>query len=147
MATHSRILAWKTPQTEERCSRLQPMRLQRVRHNLGTKQRQQLVRKHQPYTCKERVVVTFPMWLSYYLHCPLGALGWISEMVLRQWTNYICWSKLFYYWFIVTAAKGNNPLGNSPLGNNTDFSRNKHGIHRKPGMRHRNRNQVLLRKQ
>ena len=62
----------------------------RVRHNLVTKeQQQQLVRKCQPYTCKEQVVVTFPMWLSYYLHCPLGALGWISEMVLRQWTNYL----------------------------------------------------------
>ena len=35
MATHSSILAWKIPQTEE------TMMLQRVEHNLVTKQQQQ----------------------------------------------------------------------------------------------------------
>ena len=38
MATHSSILAWKIPWTEDP-GRLQSMRLQRVGHNLGTKQR------------------------------------------------------------------------------------------------------------
>ena len=36
MATHSSILAWEVPQTEEP-NGLQSMGLQRVRHNLGTK--------------------------------------------------------------------------------------------------------------
>ena len=37
MATHSSILAWRIPRTEEP-GRLQSMRLQRVRYNLATKQ-------------------------------------------------------------------------------------------------------------
>ena len=36
MATHSSVLAWKMPWTEEP-GRLQSMGSQRVRHNLGTK--------------------------------------------------------------------------------------------------------------
>ena len=40
IATHSSILAWKVPWTEEP-GRLQPMALQRVRHNLAIKQQQQ----------------------------------------------------------------------------------------------------------
>ena len=39
MATHSSILAWKIPQTEEPDG-LQSMGLQRVRHDLVTKQQQ-----------------------------------------------------------------------------------------------------------
>ena len=41
MATHSRSLAWKIPQTEESI-RLQSMGSQRVRHNLATKQQQRM---------------------------------------------------------------------------------------------------------
>ena len=40
MATHSSVLAWEIPWTEEP-GRLQSMGLQRVRHDLGTKQQQQ----------------------------------------------------------------------------------------------------------
>ena len=40
MATHSSILAWRIPWTEEH-GRLQSMGLQRVGHNLVTKQQQQ----------------------------------------------------------------------------------------------------------
>ena len=40
MATHSSILAWKIPWTEEP-GELQSMRLQRVRHDLATKKQQQ----------------------------------------------------------------------------------------------------------
>ena len=40
MATHSRILAWEIPRTEEP-GRLQSTGSQRVGHNLVTKQRQQ----------------------------------------------------------------------------------------------------------
>ena len=36
MATHSSILAWKIPWTEE-AGRVQSMGLQRVRHNIATK--------------------------------------------------------------------------------------------------------------
>ena len=36
MSTHSSILAWEIPWTEELC-RLQSMELQRVRHDLATK--------------------------------------------------------------------------------------------------------------
>ena len=39
MATHSSILAWKNPWTEE-SERLQSMGLQRVRHNLTTESQQ-----------------------------------------------------------------------------------------------------------
>ena len=39
MATHSSILAWKIPWTEEPGG-LQPMGHKRVRHNLATKQQQ-----------------------------------------------------------------------------------------------------------
>ena len=39
MATHSSILAWKIPQTEEPGG-LQSMGLQRVGHDLATKQQQ-----------------------------------------------------------------------------------------------------------
>ena len=45
MATHSSILAWRIPWTEEP-GRLQSMRSQRVRHNLATKQQQQHYGKH-----------------------------------------------------------------------------------------------------
>ena len=41
MATHSSILAWEVPWTEEP-SRLQSMGLQRVGHNLATKQQTSL---------------------------------------------------------------------------------------------------------
>ena len=41
MATHSSILAWKTPQTEE-TGGTQSMRLQRVEHNLVSKRQQSL---------------------------------------------------------------------------------------------------------
>ena len=41
MATHSSILAWRIPWTEEPGG-LQSMGLQRVRHNLGTKQQPQI---------------------------------------------------------------------------------------------------------
>ena len=40
MATHSRFLAWRIPRTEEPGG-LQAMGLQRVRHDLVTKQQQQ----------------------------------------------------------------------------------------------------------
>ena len=40
IATHSSILAWKIPWTED-LGRLQSLRSQRVRHNLVTKQQQQ----------------------------------------------------------------------------------------------------------
>ena len=39
MATHSSILAWRIPWTEE-SGRLQPMGSQRARHNLMNKQQQ-----------------------------------------------------------------------------------------------------------
>ena len=42
MATHSSILAWEIPWTEEP-GRLQSMELQRVIHNLVTKQQQHFV--------------------------------------------------------------------------------------------------------
>ena len=41
MATHSSILAWKIPWTEEPGG-LQSMELQRIRHDLVTKQHSQL---------------------------------------------------------------------------------------------------------
>ena len=41
MATHSRMLAWKIPWTEEPGG-LQSMGLQRVGHNLGIKEQQQI---------------------------------------------------------------------------------------------------------
>ena len=40
MATHSSVLAWKTPRTEE-SGWLQSIGSQRVRHNFATKQQQQ----------------------------------------------------------------------------------------------------------
>ena len=42
MATHSSILAWEIPWTEE-LGRVQSMALQRVGHNLATKQQQHSV--------------------------------------------------------------------------------------------------------
>ena len=44
MATHSSILAWRIPWTEEP-EGLQSMGSQRVRHNLATKQQQQQIEK------------------------------------------------------------------------------------------------------
>ena len=41
-ATHSSILAWKIPRTEEP-GRLQSMGSQRVRHNLATKPNQEIL--------------------------------------------------------------------------------------------------------
>ena len=41
MATHSSILAWRIPWTEEPCG-LQSVWLQRVRHNLGTEPEKQI---------------------------------------------------------------------------------------------------------
>ena len=45
METHSGILAWRLPRTEEP-GRLQSMRSQRVRHNLVTKQQQEQEARH-----------------------------------------------------------------------------------------------------
>ena len=42
MATHSSILAWEIPRTEE-LGRLQSMGLRRVRHDFETKQKQTIV--------------------------------------------------------------------------------------------------------
>ena len=42
MATHLKILAWEIPWTEEP-GRLQSMGLQRVQHDLATKQQQQYI--------------------------------------------------------------------------------------------------------
>ena len=44
MVTHSSILAWEIPWTEEP-NGLKSMRLQKVRHNLANKQEQQLLVK------------------------------------------------------------------------------------------------------
>ena len=44
MATPSTVLAWEIPWTEEPGG-LQSMGLQRVRHNLGTKQQQEISKK------------------------------------------------------------------------------------------------------
>ena len=52
MATHSNILAWRIPWTEEP-GRLQSMESQRVRHNLPTKQ-QQLHRYRKQTTGEKR---------------------------------------------------------------------------------------------
>ena len=49
MATHSSILAWEIPWTEEPVG-LQSRGLQRVRHDLATKQ-QQMVTHRNIYTC------------------------------------------------------------------------------------------------
>ena len=46
-ATHSSILAWEISWTEEP-GRLQSMGLQRIRHNLVTKQQQQELKNNQP---------------------------------------------------------------------------------------------------
>ena len=43
MATHSSILAWEIPRTEE--PELQSLGSQRVGHNLGTKQQQHMFKK------------------------------------------------------------------------------------------------------
>ena len=40
MATHASILAWKIPWTEE-CGKLQPIGLQRVRHDLATEKKKE----------------------------------------------------------------------------------------------------------
>ena len=45
MATHSSILAWEIPWTEEP-DRLQSMESQRVQHDLATKQQQQITYLH-----------------------------------------------------------------------------------------------------
>ena len=62
MATHSSILAWKTPWTEEP-GRLQSMGLERVRHHWETKHRKEAVSKG-----RERGgSLTTPWQLFYYL--------------------------------------------------------------------------------
>ena len=48
IATHSSILAWRIPWTEEP-GRLQSMGLQRVRHDLATKPPQQTLRAYCPF--------------------------------------------------------------------------------------------------
>ena len=48
MATHSSVLAWEIPWTEEP-GKLQSMCSQRVRHDLATKQRQQSGLKQQKF--------------------------------------------------------------------------------------------------
>ena len=45
LATHSNILAWETPRTDEP-GRLQSMGLQRVGHSLVTKQQEQQINIH-----------------------------------------------------------------------------------------------------
>ena len=73
MATHSSILAWRLPRTEEP-GRLQSMGLQRVRHDLATQQQQQSASR---------------LPFSYMRGCPeldiSGLIWWLAvllEMVL-----------------------------------------------------------------
>ena len=49
MATHSSILAWKIPWTEEPGG-VQSMVFQRIRHDLATTQQQLLTLTHHPYS-------------------------------------------------------------------------------------------------
>ena len=71
MATHSRILAWRIPWTEE-AGGLQSMGSQRVRHNLVTK----------------RATNKNPR---------KGKLGVVHEYVLSMAQEFVLWSRLEYH--------------------------------------------------
>ena len=61
MATHSSILAWEIPRTEEPGG-LQSMRSQRVRHNWATKQQQ----REEEWHSKGRVISKYDAGLVAY---------------------------------------------------------------------------------
>ena len=73
MATHSSILAWRIPWTEE-TGALQYMRLQRVRHNWATNTDLHFVSPH-PHSAATFIFVSnFVLWLSFYLEFHLEPL-------------------------------------------------------------------------
>ena len=82
MATHSNILAWKIPWTEE-TGGLPSMGFQRIRHNLGTEQQQQRVylRVHSGYCMFSAFrqmyndMCSSLQYLTEYFLCPDTTLG------------------------------------------------------------------------
>ena len=65
MATHSSVLAWEIPWTEE-TSGLQSMGSQRVRHNLATEQQQiKIIPRMIIITTADIYVLTFQVYFTY----------------------------------------------------------------------------------
>ena len=67
MATHSSILAWEIPRTEEPGG-LQSMRLQRVRHDLETKQQQNVVSMLKNHKQQHHMTQQFHIWVYFPQH-------------------------------------------------------------------------------
>ena len=89
MVTHSSILAWKIPWIEEPGS-LQSMGLQRVRHDLATKQQQQFVK---PTMYGEDTYVTG--WFENHA-------SWSCRMAGSLLLTSRMPTLIFHLWFIVT---------------------------------------------
>ena len=82
MATHSTILAWKIPWTEEP-GRLQSMRRQGVGHDLATKQQQSHPHFYRaPFgifgTVSTGIIVVFPLWETPQGKVPTGVLALVG---------------------------------------------------------------------
>ena len=91
MATHSSILAWETPWTEEP-GRLQNMGLQRVGHNLETKQQLPFTRSRfcpQPRRVSEYGAGTAIWQLTGVPYCDrlLDFQGFVSFICKRKSLN------------------------------------------------------------
>ena len=88
MATHSSILAWKIPQTEEP-GELQSMGQQRVGHNEATNTT--TIKRTENSKCWENVETLEPLY-TYQWECKV--MGWVN---LTQMT-------------IISSTAGRNPL-------------------------------------
>jgi len=66
MATHSSILAWKTPWTEEPC-RLQSMGSQRARHDWATSLSFQKINSYNPSLPKMKFYYHIALQINYIL--------------------------------------------------------------------------------
>ena len=86
MATHSNILAWEIPWTEEP-SGLQPMGSQRDRHNLATKQQQHMCVCVVVGCCwvSQSCLTFVTLWTHARLPCPSLPLGICSNSCSLSW--------------------------------------------------------------
>ena len=75
MATHSSILAWESPWTEEP-GRLQSMGSQRIGHDLATKQQQFVIEATDSTLSRIRLSI-----ISKKIEFPVSTVNWLEPLV------------------------------------------------------------------
>ena len=90
MATHSSILLWRIPSTEEPEGRLQPMRLQRVGHDCRSNDWCPSKRRGPQGGTEERMMLSWRQRFDGYIYTPRNTedLGKAPEVRRKAWGNF-----------------------------------------------------------